>query len=315
MTPRQSALAALRREQPKGLVPHMELEFQLTDELFGEAHHALKAEDLQGVSGTRRQDMLKRNAELWVKVAERFKWSIITGLHWLEMADQCQSFEYVREVAGDTYMLSAFADGTLGIPSGETMVAQVLWLTENTEEALETLDEKAQQAIQQAQELMAAGAEVVLMCADYCFNDGPFLSPGMFAKFVTPFLKRQVQAIHAAGGLAVKHTDGDIMPILDQLVATGIDGLHSLDPMAGVDIAEVKQRYGDCLCLLGNVNCAVVQSGTAEQIEQSARYCLQYGGAEQGGYVFATSNCIFTGVPLHNYEVMLRMRQQFGYVG
>lgn len=313
MTPRESALAALKLQRPTGLVPHMELEFQLTDELYGESNRALRDTDLKGISGTHRRDMLKCNAEMWVKVAKRFKWSIITGLHWLNIEDQCQSFEYIREIAGDTYMLSAFIDGTFAIPSGENMMEHVVWLTQNTQEALEEADQRVRDAIQQAQPLIAAGAEVILMCADYCFNDGPFLSPQMFAKFVAPFLKKQVDAFHKAGALAVKHTDGDIMPILDQLVATGIDGLHSLDPMARVDIAEVKRLYGNCICLLGNVNCALLQKGTPAQIKESAHYCLRYGGVEQGSYIYATSNCIFKGVPLSNYDVMLQVREQFGY--
>jgi len=151
----------------------------------------------------------------------------------------------------------------------------------------------------------------VFMCADYCFNDGPFLSPRMFAEYVTPYLTQLVEGIKAAGGYAVKHTDGNVMPILDQIVDSGIHALHSLDPMAGVDIAEVKRLYGDRICLFGNVNCALVQAGTSDDIEESARYCLQHGGVQSGGYVFTTSNCIFKGVPLENYDCMLRVREDF----
>ena len=97
----------------------------------------------------------------------------------------------------------------------------------------------------------------------------------------------------------------------DQIVDTGIDGLHSLDPMAGVDIAEVKRLYGDRVCLFGNVNCALVQAGTLEQIEESARYCLEHGGVASGGYVYTTSNCIFKGVPPQNYLVMLDERDRW----
>ncbi len=315
MTPRESAIAALERQPPQGLVPHMELVFQLTEELYGPEGRALHREHLEGITGARRQDLLKRHAEMWVRVAERFKSCIITDLHYLDIDDQCQSFQYVKELAGDTYMLSAFCDGTFAIPRGEEMVEHVVWLREHTEEALEEADRRVAQAICDARTLIGAGAEVVFSCADYCFNDGPFMSPSMFRQFITPFLKKLVDGIHAAGGYAVKHTDGNIMPILDQLVETGIDGLHSLDPMAGVDIAEVKRLYGERICLIGNVNLALLQRGTPEQIEESCLYCLQHGGVEQGGYIFATSNCIFPGVPLENYELMLEFRERYGYAG
>jgi uroporphyrinogen decarboxylase len=117
------------------------------------------------------------------------------------------------------------------------------------------------------------------------------------------------------GAYAVKHTDGDIMPILDQLASTGIDALHSLDPMAGVDIAEVRRRVGPRLCLIGNVNCAWVQAGTREQIRDSALYCLRHGGVDGGAYVYSTSNCIFRGVPMENYLYMLELREEYGHAG
>jgi uroporphyrinogen decarboxylase len=312
MTPREAMVAALRGECPDALVPHLELEFQLTDELYGPENQALRDGMLTDITGTARQDKLKRNAEMWIEVAQRFKLNVITGLHWLNMEDQCRSFEYIREVSGDTYMLSAFVDGTFSIPNGTGMVDHVVWLTEKTDEALAQAQAQIDGAVATAKTLIGAGAEVVFMCADYCFNDGPFLSPPMFAKFVTPYLKQIVDGIHAAGGYACKHTDGQIMPILDQMVSTGIDALHSLDPMAGVDIAEVRRLYPK-LCLIGNVNCALVQAGTGDEVRESARYCLEHGGVKHGAYAYATSNCIFKGVPLENYETMLAVRDELGH--
>jgi uroporphyrinogen decarboxylase len=313
MTPRERAIEALELRRPPGLVPHLELEFQLSQEVFGQP--ALRAEHLQGITGARRQDLLKRNAEHWVKVAREFDYSVITGLHWLSADDQLASFEYVRDIAGDTYMLSAFVDGTFAIPSGENMIEHVVFLTERKQAALEDAQRRVEEAIALGLRLIGGGAEVIFMCADYCFNDGPFLSPAMFGEYIAPYLRQQVAAWNAAGAYTVKHTDGDIMPVLDQLADSGAHALHSLDPMAGVDIAEVKRRVGDRMCLIGNVNLAYVQSGTPEQITESARYCLRHGGVNQGGYIYATSNCIFSGVPIESYRRLLRVREEYGYPG
>ena len=310
MTPRQRAIAALTLNKPEGLVPHLELEFQLSEEFLGQA--ALYSQDIEGVSGSKREDLLKRNAELWVKVAQRLDWSVITGIHWLPLEDQLKSFQYIKQLAGDTYMLSGFCDGTFHIPSGENMVEHALWLRDSEQEALAEAQRKADQSIETGLQLIQGGAEVIFMCADYCFNDGPFLSPAMFRQFVTPFLKQIITAWRKAGALVVKHTDGNIMPILDQLVECQPHALHSLDPMAGIDIRQVKDLVGERLCLIGNVNCALIQAGTQEEITESARYCLKYGGVQSGGYIFSSSNCIFQGVPLENYLHMLRVREEYG---
>ena len=148
-------------------------------------------------------------------------------------------------------------------------------------------------------------------CADYCLNDGPFLSPEQFAEFVTPYLKRLIEGYRELGFYTIKHTDGNIMPIVDQLVEANPHALHSLDPQAGVDIAEVKRTYGDRVCLIGNVDCGLLQTGTDDEAAESVRFALRH-GMPGGGYIFSTSNCIYTGMPLSRYELMLDIWKKEG---
>ncbi len=147
------------------------------------------------------------------------------------------------------------------------------------------------------------GLDGFSLCSDYCFNTGPFMSPAQFSEFVTPYLARLIKGYRDLGFYTVKHTDGNIMPILDQLVQANPHALHSIDPQAGVDIAEVKRLYGDRVCLIGNVNCGLLDTGTEEQCIESARYCLKH-GMPGGGYIFSTSNCIYTGMRLSRYELI-----------
>jgi uroporphyrinogen decarboxylase len=133
----------------------------------------------------------------------------------------------------------------------------------------------------------------------------------MWDQFIGPFYYRQVQALKAYGAYVIKHTDGDIMLLLDRLVDAGIDALHSIDPIAGVDIAEVKRRVGDKVCLIGNVDLAKLQQGTKEEITASASYCLKY-GSPGGGYIYGSCNSIFAGVPLENYLYMLEIWRKSG---
>jgi uroporphyrinogen decarboxylase len=101
------------------------------------------------------------------------------------------------------------------------------------------------------------------------------------------------------------------MPILDQLVSCGPNALHSLDPQAGVDIAEVKRLVGDQVCLAGNVNCGLMQTGTDEEVLQNIIYSITH-GKPSGAYIFCTSNVAFKGMPLERYLLMLELRQQYG---
>jgi len=68
---------------------------------------------------------------------------------------------------------------------------------------------------------------------------------------------------------------------------------------------------GDKVCLIGNVDCSMLDSGTPEEIIQTTRYALQ-SGMPGGGYIFSTSNCIYTGMPLANYDIMLDVWRKEG---
>ena len=92
----------------------------------------------------------------------------------------------------------------------------------------------------------------------------------------------------------------------DSLLAARPHALHSLDPQGGVDIADIKRRCGTRVCLIGNVNCGLLDTGTDKQVIASARYALR-SGMPGGGYIFSTSNCIYTGMPLARYELMLQV--------
>ncbi len=101
------------------------------------------------------------------------------------------------------------------------------------------------------------------------------------------------------------------MPILDQIIECKPHALHSIDPQAGVDLAEVKKLIGDKVCLIGNVNCGLLQTGTDEDVITDVRRSLR-DEMPNYSYIFSTSNCVYTGMPLERYELMNRIWREEG---
>lgn len=149
------------------------------------------------------------------------------------------------------------------------------------------------------------------MCTDCCFNQGPFVSPCTFAEVFTLHLANIVLSHESAGAYAIKHTYGDMDPIVDQIVDAGPYGLHSLDPQGNVDIAEIKHRFGDRICLWGNARCALLHTGTDAEVEAGARYALKH-GMQGGGPIFCASNVAFKGMALERCLMILDIRRRFG---
>ena len=314
MTPRERFIAALDRQPMTGRVPHFELVFFLTMEAFGKVHPSHRSYG-QWDQMEKKERQLHRNdmADVFIATAERYEHSAIFLHPNPSRTDECaRMVDLVREKSGDKFFLMLEGDATFSIPSGQNMSDFAARLAEEPEALKAEAEQRVDRALARAEQLKKRGGlDGFALCCDYCFNTGPFLSPRQFGEFVTPYLARLIQGYRDMGFFAIKHTDGNIMPILDQLVQAHPHALHSLDPQGGVDIAEVKRRYGDKVCLIGNVKCSALDTGADEEIIESARYALHH-GMPGGGYVFSTSNCIYTGMKLARYELMLGIWRKEG---
>ena len=159
------------------------------------------------------------------------------------------------------------------------------------------------------------GAEVICIADDYASNLAPMFSPTHFREFVRPRLQRIVDAVHDEGALAIKHSDGNLWPILDDIVSTGVDGLNPLEPIAGMDLEKLKPQYGDRVCLVGNIDCGeLLCHGTREQIEAAVAEAIRV-AAPGGRYMLASSNSIHAGVSPQNFRVMIETGRRLGTYG
>jgi uroporphyrinogen decarboxylase len=301
-TQKKRAIAALEGKQPDR-VPTFELEFQLTEELFGRSFRRPS----EASTDTEFREICRHNAALYVDVAKELEYDIIMlAVAGEDEAALLETGRHIKDLVGEQYLLVAHGDGTFAIPDGNTMLEFSYWLHDHPQEVHEHAKKMMNDAVERNKRLFDAGFDGFALCADYCFNDGPFMSPKMFSEFVTPYLAELIAAIRQMGAYAIKHTDGNIMPIVDQLVDCNPHALHSLDPMAGIDIKTIKETYGDRVCLIGNVNCALLQTGTPEEIDHSALYALTH-GKPGGGYIYSTSNVAYKGMPLENYTRIWRI--------
>ena len=314
MTPRERFIAALERRPLTGRVPHFELVFFLTMEAFGKIHFSQRHYGQWDQMEEKERNLHRQEmADLYLATAERYEHSAIF-LHPNPgtFEETVRLIDLIREKSGDRYFLMLHGDATFGVPSGRDMEAFAARIADEPEKLHAEATAMVDNMLRYAERLQKhGGLDGFALCSDYCLNTGPFLSPRLFSYFVTPYLARLIQGERDMGFYVIKHTDGNIMPILDQLVQANPHALHSLDPQAGVDIAEVKRLVGDRVCLIGNVNCGLLDSGTDDEVVENARYALEH-GMPGGGYIFSTSNCIYTGMRLARYELMLDVWRRYG---
>jgi uroporphyrinogen decarboxylase len=138
------------------------------------------------------------------------------------------------------------------------------------------------------------------------------MSPEHYRRFIRPWNKKLVTAAHGRGAMVVFHSDGNIWPIMEDLVEMGFDGVNPLEPDAGMALAAVKARYGDRLCLLGNIDCGDLLCNQSEaEVETAVREAIE-AAAPGGGYVLCSSNSIHPGVKPENFVAMVRSAKKYG---
>ena len=156
------------------------------------------------------------------------------------------------------------------------------------------------------------GADAVVSGDDYANQHGTVMSPQHFREFILPYLKRSIDAAHDEGVPFIKHTDGNIWAILDDMVNACIDALDPIEPAAGMDIGEVKAKYGDRIAVVGNVDCSfVLTRGTTEDVEEAVKETIAK-ASPGGGHILASSNSIHPAVKPENYKAMVKAARKYG---
>ena len=160
--------------------------------------------------------------------------------------------------------------------------------------------------------LIDVGVDIVIETADWAFTKGPMASPKHVARYIIPGFKEVVDCCHSRNTPCVKHTDGNIWAIFDLIVEAGADGVHPIDPLAGMDLGEAKAKYGDRVRIMGNVDCGRLLSwGTKEEVRESVKDCIRKAG-KGGGYICMSSNSIHGAVNPDNFAEMIRAVREYG---
>jgi len=156
------------------------------------------------------------------------------------------------------------------------------------------------------------GCDLIISGGDIAHRDGPHLRPALYNEFFAGEMRREVEAAHKAGIKFVKHTDGDISTLIPGLVnISQVDGLHSLDPSAGVDIGKVKEEWGDKIFLMGNIAVDSLALKTPPEVVKETKECIRK-AAPGGGFILSSSNSWYTHCKLENCLAMTRTGLEFG---
>lgn len=144
----------------------------------------------------------------------------------------------------------------------------------------------------------------MLFCGhDICLNDGPMCSPAMLRERYWPHAKHALKPFVDAGIRLIHHCDGNVMPIVDDMIQAGFSGFQGFQYECGVDPRELRKRRslrGEQMLFMAGLSVTrTLPFGAPDDVRLEVDYCLDFTDGGQGLFLF-TSNVTGVEVPPEN---------------
>jgi len=225
-------------------------------------------------------------------------------------ADFPERLEYARRLLGDTCIaipyLGAGLDALYPIAGWDIFAQTVAEAPEVIATYLDSLADSTVQLVHlYAQHITADHCPVALGAySDIAYNRGLLVSPSFLKQALLPAVKKITYAYHEHGIKVIYHSEGDLRKIIDDLIATGVDGINPLSYSENMDPVEIRDLYPQ-LILWGGINeRTVLVNGTLEDIRQEVERVITGVGK---GLILGSSGGIHPACKVENCVEMVRV--------
>ncbi len=172
---------------------------------------------------------------------------------------------------------------------------------------LQTLSDTAFRVLEQISERLVI--DQLSVHEDMAGKAGPLIGPRQVRKFIKPYFSRIWDMLSSRGTkIFDMDSDGNMMPVLDAFLECGLNSMHPMEPAAGMDIVEIRKKYGNRLAMRGGIDKHVLRS-SKDAIRAELEYKLQP-FMQQGGIAFGLDHRIPNGTPLENYRYYVKLGRE-----
>jgi uroporphyrinogen decarboxylase len=146
-----------------------------------------------------------------------------------------------------------------------------------------------------------------MMFEDLGWRKSMLISPQAWRACLKPSVARLGQFLHDHGIAFWMHSDGAIQPIIDDLLECGLHVLNPLETAAGLNVVEMRQRFGKRLAYYGNIAVTKMLGPQEELLKEiEAKVPIARGG----GYIFGSDHSIPPQVSFERYQWMLETARE-----
>ena len=150
----------------------------------------------------------------------------------------------------------------------------------------------------------------MVIWGDVAYKGGLLFSPAYWRKYFKPGVKAIVEVCRGHRLPVIYHGDGDVRSILEDYIEAGIDAYNPLEVKAGLDVVELRRKYGHRLGFCGNMDVIAWANETREELKRIALTKLN--AAKGGGYIFQSDHSIPANVSGQRYDEVVNLVRRHG---
>lgn len=243
----------------------------------------------------------------WEELKERARWG--EGRVDWEASRRAQERAQARGVFF-TYSGAHCWDGTLPIIGQETLL---LAMAEDQAWVREMFEAFTDLYLAGAEEMMGGGIEFdgAFVCDDMGFRSGTLFSPRAYEELYFPLDKRVCDFFKARGLPVILHSCGRVSSLIPRLIAAGYACLQPLEAKAGMDLVELKRKYGHEIALMGGIDVRCLEEQDERVMEAEIKNKIPI-AMQGGGYIYALDGPVPEGVSLARYRRFLELVLHYG---
>lgn len=183
----------------------------------------------------------------------------------------------------------------------------------NEELANKILDIPFRYHLNAGKKLVSLGVDIIWTGDDVGGQNGMLISPKFWRKYLKPRMVKlffELKKINPDLKIAY-HSDGNIYPIIDELVEIGLDILNPVQPKC-MDPYYLKKRYGSNLSFWGTIDIQeTLPFGTEEDVKNEVKERIKE-MAPGGGFIISPTHHVQIDTSIRNFMAFIGASEEYG---
>ncbi len=161
-------------------------------------------------------------------------------------------------------------------------------------------------------QIQAAGGllDGMVIWGDVAYKKGMLFSPVYWRKVFKPGVQAMVEEVHSHGLPLIYHGCGNVNKIFEDFIELGVDAYNPLEAKAGMDVVDLRRRFGHRIGFCGNMDVITWARGDKDELKHTVLTKLN--AAKGGGFIFQSDHSVPGNVSGESYDYVVHLVREYG---